>query len=71
MLAIVLQKEAKTRRLPFCEKKRSAKRKSVKSLDKDWAAQVRRFAPSRFDKYYSVMLSVKRLTSNLFFIVRL
>ena len=38
---------------------KSAKRKSLKSLDNDWAAQLRRFAPSRFDKL-SVMLYLHR-----------
>ena len=38
---------------------KSAKRKSVKYFDKDWAGQLRRFAPSRFDKL-SVMLYLHR-----------
>ena len=40
---------------------KSAKRKSVKSFDNDWAAQLCRFAPSRFDKL-SVMLCLHRFS---------
>ena len=38
---------------------KSAKWKSVKSFDINWAAQLRRFAPSGFDKL-SVMLYLHR-----------
>ena len=43
---------------------KSAKRKSVNSFDKDRAAQLRRFAPSRFDTL-SVMLYLHRFNEEV------